>query len=295
MANSSKDIFNRQNLPGMIAAQKAAYFCYRKGKWLALLLACILILPPVAANIIIAFSGDESIKALLLFLSLLSCPISWMIGHFLNKAKFSGASLQQHFDIFVFGINGESKETFVPERLAEDERRMLILKYKDKDDTPFQNWYSDYSALPYEQAVYSCQKENVRWDISIRKRYFALMATLFSLIIIGIIINAIFQRTNILTFIATLSSAAPVFSYFCNALHKLRKDISIQKQLSDTIIEIDEKQTNESIRDEIEYLQVQIFNYRKILYLIPDWFYKMFRREMQIAEDDLAKNISHEL
>lgn len=50
--------------------------------------------------------------------------------------------------------------------------------------------------------------------------------------------------------------------------------------------------SKKKIWDEIEELQVEIFNYRKKAYLIPNWFYKLFRKTMQTEEDKLAKEIS---
>ena len=295
MANTSKDIFNRQNLPGCVAAQKAAHYCYKTGKWLALLLAIFLTYLPIVGNIIILCTNNEIVNAILIVLSVIELIVGEIIKHFLSKAKFAGASLQQYFDEIVFDLKNSSRKYLVPKKLNGNERRMLIAKYVDKDDGGFRNWYSDYSALPYEQAVYNCQKDNLRWDLAIRKKYFALLISLCSLLTIGIVINAIFQRMNVITLIATLSSIAPVFSYFCSAFRKLYKDISNQKHLSDTITAIDAKQENmESIADEIEELQVEIFTYRKSVYLIPDWFYNLFRRKMQSAEDNLAETISHE-
>ena len=61
--------------------------------------------------------------------------------------------MQQYFDEFVFNLKNSSTKYLVPRKLNLEERLKLVTKYKDKDDLPFCNWYSDYSALPYEQAV----------------------------------------------------------------------------------------------------------------------------------------------
>lgn len=295
MDNSSKDIFNRQNLPENVALQKTAHYCYKKGKWLALLLVCILILPPIAANVIILCTNNAIADKIFIVLSVVEFFIGEIIKHFLSKAKFEGASLQQYFDEIVFGLKKSSRKYLVPKKLKGDERRRLIVKYKNKPDVPFQNWYSDYSALPYEQAIYNCQKENLRWDSTIRKKYFVLLILQFALLIIGIIVNAILQKVSVITLIAVLSTIAPIFSYFYSAFHKLYKDMSKQKQLSAAIAEIDAKQENMNpITDEIEELQLEIFTYRKSLYLIPDWFYKLSRPKMQQAEDNLAEDICKE-
>ena len=74
---------------------------------------------------------------------------------------------------------------------------------------------------------------------------------------------------------------------------KCSKDIASQQQLYDIISSIEGKlKSKKKILDEIEELQVEIFDYRKKAYLIPNWFYKLFRKNMQTEEDRLAKEIS---
>lgn len=73
----------------------------------------------------------------------------------------------------------------------------------------------------------------------------------------------------------------------------MHKDIASQQQLYDIISSIEGKlKSKKKILDEIEELQVEIFDYRKKAYLIPNWFYKLFRKNMQTEEDRLAKEIS---
>lgn len=293
MADESKEIFNRQNLPGMIAAQKTANYCYTKGKQLAVILACLLIILPIAINLSIQFVNNEVISGILIVISLIDFIVGEIIKRQLNKAKFNGAGMQQYFDEFVFNLKNSSKKYLAPKKLSLEERSKLIRKYEAKDNSPYYNWYSDYSALPYEQAVYNCQKENIRWDISIRKKYRSFLISLASLTVIVITISAILQRMNVLSLIVIIFSIAPLFSYFYSGFQKLHKDIVSQQQLYAIINSIEGKlKSKKKIRDEIEELQVEIFNYRKKAYLIPNWFYKLFRKTMQTEEDRLAKEIS---
>lgn len=293
MVDESKEIFNRQNLPGMISAQKTASFCYTKGKHLAAILAALLIFIPIAINISIQFITNDVISSILIVTSLLDFILGEIIKRQLNKAKFNGAGMQQYFDEFVFNLKNSSKKYLAPKKLSFEERLKLIRKFEDKDNSPFYNWYSDYSALPYEQAVYNCQKENIRWDISIRKKYRVFLILLASFTAILIVISSILQRMNILSLIAIIFSIAPLLSYFYSGFLKLNKDIASQKQLYDTIVTIEGKlKSKKKIWDEIEELQVEIFFYRKKAYLIPNWFYKLFRKNMQSDEDNLAIEIS---
>lgn len=293
MADESKEIFNRQNLPGMISAQKTASYCYLKGKKLAIVLACFLIVLPVIINIVLQLVNNIVLSSLLIVLSLIDFAIGEIIKKQLAKEKFNGAGMQQYFDEFVFNLKNSSKKYLAPKKLSLEERSKLIKKYEDKDNSPYYDWYSDYSELPYEQAVYNCQKENIRWDISIRKKYRGFLIILASLATIIITISAILQRMNVLSLVAIIVSIAPLLSYFYSGFKKLNKDITSQQQLYDVIGSIEGKlKTKKKIWDEIEELQVEIFDYRKKAYLIPNWFYKLYRKKMQTDEDRLAKEIS---
>lgn len=293
MADESKEIFSRQNLPGMISAQKAASYCYAKGKQLAVILACLLIILPIVINLSIQFVNNEVISCILIVISLIDFIFGEIIKRQLNKAKLNGAGMQQYFDEFIFNLKNSSKKYLAPKKLSLEERLKLIRKFEDKDNSPYYDWYSNYSTLPYEQAVYNCQKENIRWDISIRKKYRVFQIILASLAVIVIAISAILQRMNVLSLIVIVFSIAPLFSYFYSGFQKLHKDIASQQKLYDTISSIEGKlKSKKKIWDEIEELQVEIFDYRKKAYLIPNWFYKLFRKNMQTEEDRLAKEIS---
>lgn len=293
MANS-KEIFERQNMPGLVSAQKAASYCYKDGKKLATALALISIIFPIATNILLLFVDDIVVSSILSVFLFLGFILAEIIRMSLDKAKFNGAGLQQYFDEFVFGLKNSCKKYLVPAKITSSERIRLILKYKDEPDENFSNWYSDYSKLSYEQAVYQCQKENIRWDLAIRKKYKNFLVLLMVLLGVFLIINAILQRMEIVSLITIISSILPLSSYFYNGLKKLSKNIKSQENLYSHIEVIERDLKNQkAILDEIEELQVEIFEYRKKAYLIPDWFYKFYRNKFQTQEDLYAKHISN--
>ena len=141
MADESKEIFNRQNLPGMISAQKTANYCYTKGKQLAVVLACQLIILPIVINLSIQFVNNEVISGILIVISLIDFIVGEIIRRQLNKAKLNGAGMQQYFDEFVFNLKNSSKKYLAPKKLSLEERSKLIRKYEDKDNSPYYNWY----------------------------------------------------------------------------------------------------------------------------------------------------------
>ncbi len=98
------------------------------------------------------------------------------------------------------------------------------------------------------------------------------------------------KRYEVLSLITILSSIFPLFSYFFNSFKKLNSGINAQEDLYKHIEKIEEQITKENeIWNEIEELQVEIFSYRKKAYLIPDWFHRIFKKELQESENEFAK------
>ena len=164
------------------------------------------------------------------------------------------------------------------------------MKYKDKNSKSKKNWYSDYSSLPYYEAVFCCQKENIRWDLGLRKRYRTLLLIL-ALIAIGIVILlAILTNKRVSTIILALFSVFTLIEYFINSYIKIKNDIEKQSKLKLKMELIEENiKVCSDLWDKIEELQVEIFEYRKKAYLIPDWFYKIFRKKDQQLSDMCAQ------
>lgn len=293
MKNDSKSIFERQNQQGIINAQKAAHYSYLNGKRVILVLAIVSIVIPIISNVLLLFFNNIILANILIVIGVCCFFGGEILRLFIKKYKFYGAGLQQYFDEFVFGLKNSCRKYIPPKKLTFEQRLSLLKKYEKKDNAPFVNWYSDYSSLPYEKAVYYCQKENIRWDKKLREKYIVGLIIALLVIVLAFVIHAIFYNKNTNELIAILVSIAPVFSYLIHGVIKLFRDLKNQKDILNCIEEIETKITStKKIWDEVEELQIEIFNYRKTNYLIPDWFYKLFRKSIQKNEDDLAQGIS---
>ena len=69
MARDSKEIFERQNLPGLVAAQKTASNCYSTGKLWSALLVFLSVVVPVVINIILSIFNIDTLNGCLIFVS----------------------------------------------------------------------------------------------------------------------------------------------------------------------------------------------------------------------------------
>lgn len=294
MDRRSKEIFERQNMPGLVAAQKTAHNCYSVGKIWSVFLVVTSVAVPVAINVVLSLFDIDILNGCLIFASFLCLIVSEFIRTRIKKWKFYGAGMQQYFDEFVFGLKNSCKKYIYPQKLSLYERLKLMKRFDKRNDESFRDWYSDFSALPYEEAVYQCQKQNIRWEMSAKKTYLVVLIIMSAVIIIGIVINAILQRMNVWVMVAVLLTLVPVATFLYNAIKKLCEDVKSRNSLYLHIESMEEKHSPEELWDEIEELQVEIFDYRKQAYLVPDWFHKLFRHGKQKEEDNYAENLSKE-
>ncbi len=291
----SKDILIRQNQPENLRYQTVAGECYKHGKLLSYFTFLFAVIIPLSLAIVQKFVANSMVVAIFCIIAF----ICWIIGMLLrseaNRYKNNGACFQQLFDESVLGIKNTSNKYIAPKMLPQEERLKLMMKYKEKNSKSKKDWYSDYSSLPYCEAVFCCQKENIRWDLGLRKRYRTLLLIL-ALIAIGIVILlAILKNKRVSTIILALFSVFTLIEYFINSYRKIKNDIEKQSKIKLKMELIEENiKVYSDLWDKIEELQVEIFEYRKKAYLIPDWFYKIFRKKDQQMSDMCAQALKEE-
>lgn len=295
MNKESQKIVTRQNEPAFINVQKTASLCYKKGKYLAGILCAISVMIPITINIVVGFVANDIVSGFMILITILCFIFAEIVRQLLKKEKFYGANMQEYFDEYVFALKPNCKKYIAPRKLTLTKRIALLKKYEKKDGSKFINWYSDYSLLPYDQAVFYCQKENITWDVSIRVKYKCFLLVSLCIIAISFVVNAILQRMNIIALVSIILSFLPLVSYVYNGVTKINSDIEKQKGLMQHIESMESAiEQNKEIKDAIEELQVEIYNYRQKAYLIPDWFHNLFRKKLQAIANACAKEICNQ-
>ena len=110
MNRESKEIFARQNLPGLVAAQKTASNCYSVGKLWSGLLVFLSVVVPVVINIILSIFNIDTLNCCLIFISFACFGLSELTRAMMKKWKFYGAGMQQYFDECVFDLKNSCKK-----------------------------------------------------------------------------------------------------------------------------------------------------------------------------------------
>ena len=288
----SKNILIRQNEPENLRYQIVAGECYKRGKILSYCVLICSVLVPVLFSVAQKFLKDDTIVASLCILYFWVWCVNLILRNQLARYKYYGACFQQIFDKNVLKIN-DTVNDFISSQIIQTEQRLkLMKKYSNKKRAPKEDWYNDYSSLPYNKAVFYCQKENIRWDLDLRKRYQYLLLSLAVISIGLILLFAILTHKSVATMILSFASGLTVLEFFLNSYFKLNKDINTQLNLKRITDEIESDIDNDSaLWSKIEMVQYKIFDYRKKAYLIPDWFYKIFRKKDQEVSDMFAEEL----
>jgi len=293
----SKDIYIRQNEDDMLNLLKAQRLVYSSAKWHIIFLFLCFVFLPLSINIIIPYLPQNSN----ILMPLLSSAILvlFVLGHFfrsrLKEKKVLATYIQQKFDTYVFDMQEVYQKYIKFKTHLKENIRNAVRKYENVEEANLENWYSDYSNLPYEHAVFYCQKENFNWSLKLSNKYRYVLKMFFMLVILIIIINAIINLSSVNHLILILTTLLPLFSHFYDSYQKITKDIQslrdIVREIEQTEMKLDSL-NNEKLNEITKELQEKIFLHRQKAYLIPNPFYRFLRNHFQITEDDSAKDIN---
>ena len=269
----SNGINKRQNEEKSIAYLAAQKQLYNDAKIMNGLIVIISVILPFLFSFI---KGNSNIENLLYVLSALSLFISFVFNGYIKNNKKDAAYMQLKFDIYVYQMPWD-KRLFGKEKNVSDEvskKSRKILKIKKKKDK-LTNWYENIMKMDnieLNEGILVCQKENVSWDIGLRKRYKMLSVIL---IIIFIIINfsiGIIWNEPVIRLFFRISFVLPILKWMLDNIRQLNEDISNLKELNELLNSKDKKNM-----DELQEIEYKIYNHRKSCYIIPNFFYNIFK------------------
>ncbi|MBE5738741.1 MAG: hypothetical protein E7354_03350 [Clostridiales bacterium] len=274
---------NSKKSQEMIVAQ---HYTYREAKLWVFILFMISVIIPLCINIGLIWVKNETIAAIISFFSIITLIITELIRNKIAKIKEIAASIQQLFDISVFGL----KNDFC---INKDEVFAYLRKYKNKDWERKINWYTVSNNIEHNKAVFYCQKENIDWTQSLSKKFKSLLYLLISLLVVMVVLNFIFINDSIIHIISVIITSLPLLSYVYCGLVKIKNDDDALDELNKYTLVIEGiLKTSKDIDLYIENLQWMIFYLRKNKYLIPDWFDKLYYKKIQEIETEKSKQVN---
>lgn len=241
----------------------------------------------VIIPIFISFIGFLPLsKVFVLFINLIGaiCTIICLwLSYKIKNLKDEAAQIQYLFDVNLFGMKTNPFIT----NLQLTELLSIAQKSKIEKLCGLENWYSIKNTLHKNDAIYSCQKQNIRWDKNLRKIYLTSVLvlcsiSLFIILSIGILTNTTF---NILwSYIFLL---LPIIVHGATFIFTSIDNLNEQNKLNSIFNKYDTHK-NLTLR-QLEALEEKIYFYRKELIKIPNWFFKLFKKSMQEEAEDYAQ------
>lgn len=123
----------------------------------------------------------------------------------------------------------------------------------------------------------ACQRENLGWDVGLRKRFKFASIALFIILVAAILAMGLWKNERIIELLWRVVFIAPMLKWLLDTIKKLNKDISILQEL-DSDINNNETKTMEDLQD----IQKVIFQHRKGVMLFRSVYIINLRIMMKI-------------
>lgn len=286
-------ILEKQNSSDMIRLLKAQRVAYADTKKLQLGFELIALIVAMVLPITYIYFPDVKVVAGAIgsVLSITAIVIDRVQKHKTKEA----ASIQEKFDRTLFELEENIYDGVI--KVPSEKIIRLANRYK-KDD--MQGWYSSEinPGIPHQMAVLLCQKANLNWDGSIRKKFriLILFFLLIYLLLIAFVIAKDFPNTDgfLLHFwLLIIGSAA--FLKYCLTIFFEKGDIVSEKEKLSLIIdkhfEDYKKEKKQPSKEQLSQIQSKIFNSRTKNVKIPTWFYRMFKSKQEGDMDSITRGI----
>lgn len=269
------DIIKKQNTDKFIDFLCAQRFSYSRAKTIFIVRVVLSGLFAVLGPVLILKFKD--INSYIAILAILYATVDFFLLRSIeNKYRQDGAKIQELFDVNLFNL--EWNEIVAGERPDSEKIYSYAKKYRNENDVKdLINWYSnDIAELELSYAIVICQRINVWWDVSLRRRlFFSIVITMIFIVVLSIF----FFHKDIINLLLIIATLIPLFEILTDYVKSQWFAIIRIKKLKnklDSMIEgiIDGK--NISSQD-IRIIQDEIYRHRASCVFVPDWFYRLFR------------------
>ena len=287
----SNGISIRQNDESNITRLAAQRQLYRDAGGIEILNAVLTVIVPISFTIIQDISGHG--KTLAGIISLIMLGVSFVFDNKQKTKKVLAATIQQEFDISVFAMDwdkrlyGERKN--LNYEIADASKRIMS---NEKKKASLKDWYrKEVDALPLEEGITACQKINFDWDAGLRKRYRRLLIIILSLIIGGQLVIGVAKAEPIQEFLLRIVAISSALKWIIKSIDGINNDLKRMESIERAVYSNEKKSM-----EDLAFIQKEIFENRKVVTKIPDWFYKIFknndedreRRALEISRGEIT-------
>ena len=162
---------NEEKAIAMLAAQRQLYNDAKKLGTISIVLSVWL---PFAMALILLFLPEESTcKNVSYILAIVSMLFSFVVDKHINDKKKLAAFIQQKFDVYVYNMPWDERIFGKQKNVNQDivTYSKQIIENSDKKERLY-NWYTPtVDNRDLLTSILLCQRENLSWDVGLRKRY----------------------------------------------------------------------------------------------------------------------------
>lgn len=277
----SNGILERQNEENNILKLAAQRQLYSDIYLIGVVNIILTVIVPLTLSFVYSFVVDKSsnfaivLNTVACCLSLLMVVIAPIIDLLKINKKVLAATIQQQFDVDVFMMNWDIKLFGKRKNLNSEIARSSKKIFENQEKKQLlKNWYvKEVDELSLEDGIAACQKENFTWDRGLRKKYFIFLFIVLTIILVIQISIALVNGHTIREFICfEMFPVLSVLTWIVKTISEIIRDLELMKSLSDYVYSNEKKNM-----DELTFIQKDIFECRKTLTKIPDWFYQIFK------------------
>jgi hypothetical protein len=298
MANKGKQILKRQNQTSHIDDLLAQKTVYSEAKNYQGFLIFITVLLPILTSILIKFDANLISQSSYIFaLYLVFAAIGEKIlEKTVERLKNVAASIQEQFDCEVLDIpENETINSLYIDR--ETVRRYSKKARKNKKLVgKVTNWYSlNLKEVKTNIASLLCQRTNITYDYSIRKRYKTAVIVLTILTFTTLFLISLYNDLTLKSFlIEVVLPSIPVLMF---AYKEINSNVESIDNLNHLRHLIESKLNSVNLKSEINEgllrkIQDRIYQNRILSPLIPDFIYYFVRTKL---EDEMNYSVANKL
>lgn len=278
MSNGINQRQNEENSIQMLGAQRQIY---NEAKILKMYVFVISVLVPLAlATAQIFVKTNPILNTCAYIASIISMFVGVFFDKYIEKKKEVASSIQLKFDTYVYRMSWDNRLFGEKRNLCLEEigkSRKLFKKRGEKEK--LYNWYTrNVDEYPLEKGILFCQKENVYWDMGLRRRYRIVCNAFILSMIIFILGIGVAQNESIQLLVYRMAFIAPLIYWLYDKVKTLNADIRKLNRLYGEIAGEDIK-----TMDDLQVIQRDIIDHRKSCCFIPNWFYSKFKNDDEIT------------
>ncbi|MDI9867553.1 S-4TM family putative pore-forming effector [Flectobacillus sp. DC10W] len=290
MGNNIQLDQNRPELIRLLKAQRVAYTEAKKVQNFEWWVQITSLVSPLVGILLLPKIYEQSAIVLTTIFTVLNI-VTFILA---KKRTSEGATIQEQFDIELFGLPWNSYLT--KEKIDVDVIIKLSKKYT-KDD--LKDWYSKeiHQNIRRKIAVLLCQKINLVWDNDLRAKF---INTIFWFTIIYVLlfisyliyIDKSFQ-SSLLLFVPIIPFIAYISINISNQKDILTKKLELKAKIKE-LFENFKTTSQEPTDDDLRSIQNLIFQERNKPEKIHNWFYRLYKKDMEEDLDELIRSLIQE-